>query len=109
MKTILAVLSALAILGMANTTKAQAPAIVPECMPAPKFPDFLKNSGEEIVAVGRSFRHLKSTGEDFQNELFITVNPDDKQWTVFELLRDQMCALAYGTNFRSFVDLKKYY
>lgn len=109
MKTILAVLSALAILGMANPVEAQPPAIVPECMSATKFPDFLKNSGEEIVAIGKSFRHLKSTGEDFQNELFITVNPDDKQWTVFELLRDQMCALAYGTNFRSFVDLKKYY
>ena len=109
MKTILAVLSALAILGMANPVEAQPPAIVPECMSATKFPDFLKNSGEEIVAVGKSFRHLKSTGEEFRNELFITVNPEDKQWTVFELLRDQICALAYGTNFKSFVDLKKYY
>ena len=109
MKTILAVLSAIAILGMANSAEARPPAIVPECMSATKFPDFLKNSGEEIVAVGRSFRHLKSTGEEFRNELFITVNPDDKQWTVFELLRDQICALAYGTNFKSFVDLKKYY
>lgn len=109
MKTIMAVLASLAILGMADSAKAQIPTIVPECMPAEKFPRFLKESGEEIVAIGKSFRHLRQSGQEFTTEMYITVNPKDKQWTFFENLEGNMCALAYGVNFKSFVDLKKYY
>ena len=109
MKTILAVLAAIAILNIAEPARAQVPAIIPECMPAEKFPIFVKESGEEIVAIGQSFRHLRQSGENFNNEMYITVNPKDMQWTFFENLRGSMCAIAYGVNFKSFVDLKKYY
>ena len=110
MKTILAVIAALAILLHQLPAEAQpteyGPRIVPECMALDKFSTFLERSGEKIIGGGVSIRNVN--GQPFTTEMFITVHPETKEWTYFEVLQGKMCALGYGLKYKDFADTKNF-
>lgn len=107
MKTILAILATFAILySFDSQAQSTSPgvAVVPECIALERFQNFLEKSGEKIISGGVSIRNLNGAG--FTAEMFITVDPKTKEWTVFEILDGKLCALAYGINYKEFIDTR---